>query len=365
MKLSVIILNYNVRYFLELCIKSVLEATKTIDAEIIVVDNTSTDHSCDMVKTQFPEVHLIENKTNYGFSKGNNIGVSKAKGQYVCILNPDTVVAEDTFTALLRFADTTPNLGILGSQLIDGKGQFLPESKRCVPKPLVAFKKLIGNTKAYYSNTVKEEDIAPVDILPGAFMMIKKEIYNTVNGFDEDYFMYGEDIDLSYTIQKQGYTNYYHGKTVVIHYKGESTLKDKTYAKRFYNAMQIFYKKHFKSHVLSDALVTAATQIIPLLRKPKPAKQKQPEHYILFSKEENKDLKAVINYTLHTTYKIDPHTKNICYIFDNNCMSFKTIIEIMHTIHLKNNCTFKILPKQTCFLIGSNSSVHQGEVIHF
>ena len=187
MRLSVVILNYNVRYFLELCLKSVEAAIEDIEAEIIVVDNDSSDDSCTMVKELFPNVILIENKENYGFSKGNNIGVAKAKGEYICILNPDTVVAEDTFSRILNFTKTEDHLGIVGCQLIDGSGHFLLESKRNVPKPKVALKKLLGNSNSYYANHVETNSIGEVDILVGAFMLVKKQVYDIVGGFDEEY----------------------------------------------------------------------------------------------------------------------------------------------------------------------------------
>ena len=243
------------RYFLELCIKSVEAAIADIDAEIIVIDNNSPDDSCDMVKQLFPSVRLIENKENLGFSKGNNIGVAQAKGEYLCILNPDTIVAEDTFTKLIYFADSKEKLGIIGCQLIDGKGKFLPESKRNIPKPKVALKKLVGDDKAYYANQLKIDDIGEVEVLVGAFMFLKKEVYDAVGGFDEDYFMYGEDIDISYKVLKTGCKNFYFGKTTIVHFKGESTLRDADYAKRFYGAMQIFYKKHFQQNPIFTGLV--------------------------------------------------------------------------------------------------------------
>ncbi|MEM6687464.1 MAG: glycosyltransferase family 2 protein, partial [Bacteroidota bacterium] len=233
MQLSVIILNYNVRYFLEACLRSVQAAIETLDAEIIVIDNNSPDDSCDMMRTIFPEIKLIANQENVGFAKANNQGVQVAKGEYVCILNPDTIVAEDTFTQILEFAQTVENLGIVGCKLIDGSGAFLPESKRNIPTPIVSVKKILGNSNSGYYSELDKKEIGKVDILVGAFMLLKKSVYDTVGGFDEDYFMYGEDIDLSYKIRKAGFQNYYFGKTTVLHYKGESTLKDKTYAKRF------------------------------------------------------------------------------------------------------------------------------------
>ena len=183
MQLSVIILNYNVRYFLELCVISVQKALETIDAEIIVVDNNSSDGSCEMIKQRFPNITFIANKENLGFPKGNNIGVAQAKGKYICILNPDTVVAEDTFSEILAFAEKQQDLGIVGCKLIDGTGNFLPESKRGVPTPFVAFTKIFGLYKFsnyfgnYYAQHLQESETGKVSILVGAFMVMKRELY--------------------------------------------------------------------------------------------------------------------------------------------------------------------------------------------
>lgn len=327
MKLSVVILNYNVRYFLELCLKSVEASLGNINSEIIVVDNNSPDGSCSMLKRLFPEVLLIENKSNTGFSKGNNIGVEQAKGEYICILNPDTVVAEDTFTKLLKFAESKEQLGIVGCRLIDGSGAYLPESKRNIPSPLISFKKIFGYDKQYYANGLTQRDIGNVDILVGAFMLMKRDVYNEINGFDEDYFMYGEDIDISYRVLKKGYHNYYFGKTTIIHFKGESTPKDKVYVQRFYNAMRIFYKKHFKKNLIFDTAVLMGTKIVPLFNK-------------LLSK---------------TSDKTNTH-KDI--VLDNNEMLFKELITLVE----KQEGNYKIKPKNSNFTIGSSSSKTQGRV---
>ena len=196
MQLSVIILNYNVRYFLEQCVLSVQNALETIDGEIIVIDNNSPDDSCTIMKQRFPNVKLIQNSENVGFPKGNNIGVAQAKGKYICILNPDTVVAEDMFTKVLAFAQQQSDLGIVGCKLIDGAGNFLPESKRGVPTPWVAFTKITGLYKLfsgtfgkYYAQHLNENQTGKVDILVGAFMFLKRDLYLEVGGFDEDCFM--------------------------------------------------------------------------------------------------------------------------------------------------------------------------------
>ncbi len=255
MKLSIIIVNYNVKFFLGQCLYSVFKAIKNIDTEVFVVDNNSVDGSCVMVKEKFPEVKLIENKTNTGFSYANNQAIKQAKGQYILLLNPDTVVEEDTFVKIIDFMDQHPEAGGLGVKMIDGKGNFLPESKRGLPTPMVAFYKIFGISKLfpkskkfgrYHLGHLNKEQIHEVEILAGAFMLLRKSVLDKTGLLDETFFMYGEDIDLSYRIIKAGYKNYYFPETTIIHYKGESTKKSSiNYVKIFYNAMIIFAKKHF------------------------------------------------------------------------------------------------------------------------
>ncbi|MFK5891387.1 MAG: glycosyltransferase family 2 protein, partial [Flavobacteriaceae bacterium] len=199
MQLSVVIVSYNAVPFLELCLHSVVKAIENLDAEIIVVDNLSTDDTCQRIQEKFKDVKLIANTSNLGFATANNLGVLEANGDYVLILNPDTVVAEDTFINCLAFADNTKNLGALGVKLIDGGGYYLPESKRNFPTPLVTFYKMLGvksQKHAYYAKHVSENDTGKVAVLVGAFMFLKRDTYLFVKGFDTDYFMYGEDIDL-------------------------------------------------------------------------------------------------------------------------------------------------------------------------
>ena len=361
MTLSIVILNYNVRYFLELCLRSVQAALSDLDAEIIVVDNHSSDGSVDMVKHLFPEIILIENKQNFGFSKGNNIGVAKAQGDYVCILNPDTVVAEDTFKTLLGYADSKLNIGIVGCQLIDGRGKFLPESKRNIPTPLVAVKKILGLGKGYYAQHLSESEIGVVDILVGAFMLIKKSIYQEVKGFDEDYFMYGEDIDLSYKVIKAGYQNAYYGATAIIHYKGESTLKDKTYAKRFYGAMQIFYQKHFKSHAVFDLLVRLGVEMSQWMPKPTAETVKKLNAYALITTNPDFTTKLPFNfYKINNLSKVE-QPKQI--VFDARTLDYKTIIWHMMSSKKDQELQFRILSEDHHYLLGSDTSQQRGEVV--
>src|SRR5690554_574311 len=255
MRLSVIILNFNVKHFLEICIKSVERAISDIEAEIIVVDNASTDGSKEMMEAVFPHIKYIYLKKNVGFPKGNNIGVEHASGEFICVLNPDTIVAEDSFSTLLKHYNNLQNPGIIGCRLIDGSGNFLPESKRGIPTPLVALYKVLALHKLfpksvkfnqYYAGHLKQDAAGSVEILVSAFMLMKRSLYNNLGGFDERWFMYADDIDLSYRVLKLQLNNYYLPQVTTIHFKGESTLKDEKYMNRFKEAMQFFYQKHFK-----------------------------------------------------------------------------------------------------------------------
>jgi GT2 family glycosyltransferase len=254
-KISIVIVNYNVKYFLEQALHSVRKAVKGLEAEVFVVDNNSVDGSCEMVKRTFPEVMLIENKYNPGFSKANNQAIKLAKGDYILLLNPDTVVEEDCFTKVCAFMDDTPDAGALGVKMIDGKGHYLPESKRGLPTPEVAFYKMFGLGKLfprsrrfgrYYLGHLSKDETNEVEVLAGAFMLLRKSMLEKIGLLDEDYFMYGEDIDLSYRVTKAGYKNYYFPDTTIIHYKGESTKKASVnYVFVFYRAMIIFAQKHY------------------------------------------------------------------------------------------------------------------------
>lgn len=259
MKLSIIIVNYNVQHFLEQCLHSIRKAVKNIPSEIFVVDNNSVDGSVEVVKKKFQEVKLIVNEKNLGFSRANNQAIKQANGEYILLLNPDTVVQEDTFEKTIRFMDEHRNAGALGVMMLDGKGNFLPESKRGLPTPLVAFYKIFGLSflfpkskifGRYHLSYLDKNKIHEVDVLSGAFMLIRKSTLDKIGLLDEEFFMYGEDIDLSYRITLAGYKNYYFPETRIIHYKGESTKKSSiNYVFIFYNAMVVFARKHFaKNH---------------------------------------------------------------------------------------------------------------------
>ncbi|MBT6162228.1 MAG: glycosyltransferase [Crocinitomicaceae bacterium] len=260
MDVSIVIVNYNVEHFLSQCLLSVRASVRDLElkgheAEVWVVDNRSVDGSCAMVREQFPEVHLLALDENLGFSKGNNRAIEQCNGRWVLLLNPDTVIPENALSKCLAYAESSPDLGGMGVPMVDGMGRFLPESKRGMPTPWVAFCKISGLYKLapkteklnqYYMGHLDPDENHCIEILSGAFMWMRKEALDQVGLLDEAYFMYGEDIDLSWRLLKGGWKNHYFAETSIIHYKGESTKKGSlNYVLVFYKAMQIFARTHF------------------------------------------------------------------------------------------------------------------------
>ena len=374
MQLSVVILNYNVCHFLHLCLQSVKQSIEGLDAEIIVVDNNSSDASCEMVKTCFPSVILIENKENIGFSKANNQAVAIAKGEYVCILNPDTVVPETIFVNTLQKAQILPNLGVLGVQLIDGKGRFLPESKRNLPTPKVSICKMLGDKyqryAPYYANHIPADAEGKVSVFVGAFMLLKRSLYKKVGGFDERYFMYGEDIDLSYTIEQKGYQNYYYGSEKMIHFKGESTFKDAKYRKRFFGAMKLFYQKHFKASVVTNSIIYTGIKLTSLLKKtPSEELGIGFEKAVILSKSkelpEQLQQKVGIFTSLATVNQVYANTDikepRLCFL-DMSEMSYSQAILLIQS-NSNSLYYFRFIPQKGNIAIGSDTSKGRGQVI--
>lgn len=257
MKLSVIIVNYNVRFFLEQALHSVYTAGRDLDMEVYVVDNASSDQSVPMVRERFPAVKLIVNEANPGFGVANNQALDLAAGEYVLFLNPDTLVSEETLNVCISYMDAHPDTGAAGVRMVDGSGRFLPESRRGLPTPWVAMTKALGLHRLfprsrvfnrYYMGYMSEWQTHDTDVLCGAFMFVRREVLLRTGGFDEAFFMYGEDIDLSYRIAQTGSRIVYLPDTTIIHYKGESTRKGSlNYVRHFYQAMFIFAEKHFSS----------------------------------------------------------------------------------------------------------------------
>ena len=265
MILSIIIINFNVKYFLEQCLCSVEKSIATNDqlinnTEIFVVDNLSDDGSIEYLQYKFHGIQFFSNKENVGFAKANNMALSKATGKYILFLNPDTIIAEDTISTCISIMKADHTIGAAGVRMVDGNGNFLKESKRGLPLPWAAFCKLSGLTTifphsklfaSYYLGHLEEHKNNPVDVLSGAFILIRKGVLDKTGGFDEQFYMYAEDIDLSYRVQKAGYINYYVANTTIIHFKGESTRKDLHYVKLFYKAMDQFMRKHISTSPLA------------------------------------------------------------------------------------------------------------------
>lgn len=266
--LSIIIVNFNVKEFLQNLLNSIQRSSYKVTREIIVIDNASDDGSVEILKDKYPYVHLIANKKNLGFGAANNLGLKIATGKYILLINPDTIVQEDTFEKLISFFEKTPEAGLAGCKVLNSDGTLQLACRRSFPGPWTSFCKVTGlsslfpNSRLFakYNLTYLDENKTyEVDAISGAFMMMKKDVYEKVGGFDPQFFMYGEDLDLCYRIQKAGFKVYYVHNTQIIHYKGESTKRssmDET--KVFYDAMHLFVKKHFSSSFLVEIILQFA-----------------------------------------------------------------------------------------------------------
>ena len=393
MLLSVIIVNYNVKYFLGICLKSVEKAVAGVEAEIIVIDNASVDGSLDYLKPKFPLVKFVENKQNIGFGKANNQGLSISKGKYILFLNPDTIVAEDSLTDCLFFIDTTAKAGACGVRMIDGSGRFLPESKRGFPAPMTAFYKLSGlaamfpRTRLfakYYLGHLPEKEKNEVDVLAGAFFLTSKKVLDEIGAFDEQFFMYGEDVDLSYRIQQAGYKNFYNPSTTIIHFKGESTKKGSLdYIRLFYRAMSIFVKKHYgknKSKWFSFAIrlgiwvraLPAALDIF-LNTEKVPKKNVDLNTFILGTEADAKKIRELLEKDIEQarSFKVISNLKQLGkpiglhkineMIFSEKFLSYKDIIEQIQL--LPRHISKKVFDAEIMVIIGSDSKNKSGTVV--
>lgn len=274
MKLSVVIVSYNVCSYLEQCLQSVQQALDGIEGEVFVVDNHSDDNSVEVVKTRYPWVRLIVNEENLGFARANNIAIRQAEGDYVLLLNPDTVVGEDTLRQSLAFMESHPKTGGAGVMMHNADGSLAPESRRAIPTPWVACRKMLGFSKRYYMSHLPWDEPGRIEVISGAFCLLRRKALDEIGLLDENFFMYGEDIDLSYRLLKGGWENWYLPYSIT-HFKGKSTQKsDYRYVHIFYQAMLIFFRKHYSHLSLFYALPVkiaiyfrAAIAVTDLLRK--------------------------------------------------------------------------------------------------
>ena len=256
MQLSIIIVSYKVKYFLEQCLASVQRAMVGLQAEVFVVDNYSEDGTVEYLQPKYSFARFIQNEKNLGFAKANNIALKLCKGEYVLFLNPDTIIPENILKDCIAFFQTHTDAGAIGVQMLDGSGSFLPESKRAFPSAIVSFCKLSGLAalfpksslfNKYALGNLDKDGLHEIDIISGAFMMSRNDLLQKLNGFDESFFMYGEDIDLSYRLEKTGYKNYYLGNLKIVHFKGESIGDNKMkHTHAFYKAMYVFVNKYYQ-----------------------------------------------------------------------------------------------------------------------
>jgi len=282
MELSVIIVNFNAGEYLRKCLNSVITAAEKIDHEVFVVDNNSSDGSVEMIGNEFPSVKLIPNKINSGFSAANNQAIRQSTGQFVLILNPDTIVESDTFSKCIEFMNNHPDAGAIGINMSDGEGNYLPESKRAFPSLSAAFFKISGWAylfpkskllNRYYLPQVDYNETSPTEVISGAFMFIRRKALDSSGLFDEDFFMYGEDIDLSYRLMQTGFKNYYFPEVKIIHFKGKCTSTD-NYKDviNFYNAMRIYVGKrtrdgHYRSFRFIIIIAICFREMIAILNR--------------------------------------------------------------------------------------------------
>jgi len=386
MLLSVIIVNYNVKYFLEQCLCSVRKAigemvvaTGERNVEVWVIDNNSTDGSIEYLQPRFPFVQFVKNTVNLGFSRANNQGVQKSNGKYILFLNPDTIIPEDAFTKCIAFMETTADAGALGVQMIDGTGQYLKESKRGFPSFWVSFCKMSGLTSGfpssklfgrYYMGHLNNQEVNKVDILSGAFMMVKKDVLDITGGFDEQFFMYGEDIDLSYRLQQTGHYNYYFPDCVIIHFKGESTRKDSKYVRLFYKAMVQFVQKHFHGELawfytgLLEAMIwlRAAITFVSREHEERSIKyQGTPTFFLAGDERSNNEVRSILtSFPAYTITAIPEEAKE--WIFcEGAAFSFRQIIDQL------KSCPAWLKPfihaSGTYTIVGSHSKDQRGFVI--
>lgn len=353
MKLSIVIVSYNAPKHLEICLDSCQEALKNCEGEIIVVDNNSSEIDFESLKKIYPTIKYLLQTENLGFAKANNIGVKNALGDYILILNPDTIIPEDIFPKLIDFHQSKDKIGLVGVRLIDTNGNFHTESKRNIPTAKNSFSKLFkklnkSTSNNYYKLEVDEFETAPCEILVGAFMFTTKQIYQEIGGFDARYFMYGEDIDISYSAELVGYTNYYKGDTTVLHYKGESTKRDKKYFKIFFEAMMIFLAKYYKDNWLNYQVLRTGIAVKYCVEMIKFNLSNQSNQLKV------KVNKNELNWINQLSELKNQQNQNI--VLDAERFSYQEILSIISQYN-SSNTSFYIHPKNKNYVIGDDKKV--------
>ena len=374
MELTIVIVNYRVKYLLEQTLCSAEQAMQDIDGEIIVIDNLSGDDSIAFSRERHPGVHFIENQENVGFGRANNQGIMRAQGEYTLILNPDTIITPRCLRDGIEWMRSHPRCGAIGARMMDANGVFLPESKRSFPTPWVSFCKIFGLSMLfphsrwfakYHLRYLSDTEPQCIDILSGAYMLCRTSVLQQLGGFDEDFFMYGEDIDLSYRIVMAGYENWFL-PTPMIHYKGESTHKDSMrYVRVFYDAMLIFYRKHFprfnvifypivKLGVIVRAGMSMGKRLVKRIipRKSKPASETWP--WVIIS-DEAQDVAQRSGIASFTSGKI-PASGHYNVLIDDGCHSLEQVVGLIRQHGGQDRLAFHIFAARHGIIISPKMS---------
>ena len=373
MELTVVIVNYRVKYLLEQTLRSVEQAMQGLQGEVIVVDNLSQDDSIAFSRERHAQVNYIENQENVGFARANNQAIMQARGEYTLILNPDTIITPRCLQEGIAWMKSHPKCGAIGARMMDGNGVFLPESKRSFPTPWVSFCKIFGLSKLfprspwfakYHLRYLSDLEPQCVDILSGAYMLCRTSVLQQLGGFDEDFFMYGEDIDLSYRIVKAGYENWFL-PTPMVHYKGESTHKDSMrYVRIFYDAMLIFYRKHFprfnvifypivKLGVMVRASMAMAKRLIKriLPAGSKPASESWP--WVIIS---DKAAEVARRTRIEAFQASLPANGNLNVLIDDGCHSYEQVVNYIREHSDKDRIAFHIFADRHSIIISPKMS---------
>ena len=364
MDVSVIIVSYNCKNFLDICINSVLSSFSNISGEIIIIDNNSTDGTKKFIRKFKDNIVFIQNNTNLGFARANNIGSANAKGKFLLFLNPDTIISENLIENYIKFYYSKKNIGLLSCRMVDGRGDFLPESKRNTPTKLIALKKIFNLNTGYYSE-LDTYEFGKVDVLCGANIFVKKNKFNELGKFNEKYFMYGEDIELSVKSKLRGYENYYLGKNSIIHFKGESNDDYFRHIKNFYGAISIYQKNVGSSSHLLNILTDVFLKLVILFKlisipKKSTAKNIDFENIFLFSDKHYQTISDRFP-KVKSIMKIEETKHESSVILDPNFLSYQEIIDL-----IQNNKSqiFYFLSKDSSFLINSSNKEFQSNIIN-
>lgn len=370
------------KFFLEQCLCSVKKAINELDAEVIIIDNNSNDGSIEYLQPAFSFPVYIRNSANAGFAKANNQALRIAKGEYILFLNPDTIVPEDCFKSCLSFMQAKKEAGAMGIKMIDGTGKFLKESKRGFPSPWVAFCKMSGLSSffpasslfsRYYMGHLDADEINEVDALAGAFLLAKKEVLERVSGFDEQFFMYAEDIDLSYRIQKLGYKNFYFPECTIIHFKGESTYRDKVYVKHFYKAMAQFVRKHFHQgnpriyFWLLESAIWLRSRFSSLsvrnkeIKKLRSSQKRSIRTGLTGDQQSCKEAAAILERSMERTIVTNPSEAKELVVCEGQNYSYKKLVDTIGQYAGKWN--YLVHSAGSRSIVGSSDKNYRGEVL--